>query len=84
MTNYHRLINFLGFARSFLIRNNPVMLIKNGFVNTLKDFLSMSKKLKMAKYRVSYQQYKLQQMEQLIAKNNDHMFLRGNKINETR
>ena len=47
----------------------------------IKDYLTMNKKLKMAKYRLNYQMYKLNQMEQLIAENNDHVFLRGNKIN---
>ena len=46
--------------------------------------LGRKKKLKMAQYRVNYQQYKLQQMEQLIAENNEHVFLRGNKLNELR
>ncbi|MEI3254316.1 MAG: hypothetical protein V8R83_03255 [Candidatus Gastranaerophilaceae bacterium] len=47
----------------------------------VKDYLTMNRKLKMAKYRVNYQMYKLNQMEQLIAENNEHVFLRGNKLN---
>ena len=38
----------------------------------------------MAQYRVNYQHYKLRQMEQLIAENNEHVFLKGNKLNELR
>lgn len=44
----------------------------------------MNKKLKMARYRVNYQMYKLNQMETLIAENNEHAFLRGKKLNQTR
>ncbi len=49
-----------------------------------KDIFTVKRKLKMAQYRVNYQQYKLRQMEQLIAENNEHVFLRGNKLNELR
>lgn len=50
----------------------------------LKGFFSMNKKRKMVKYRLNYQLYKLNQMEKLIAQNNDHVFLKGNKFNEMR
>lgn len=76
--------NFLGFSRSFLIRKNPIKLFSKEFTAMLKNFLSMGKKRKMVKYRLNYQLYKLNQMEKLIAQNNDHVFLRGNKFNEMR
>ncbi|MGN0005232.1 MAG: hypothetical protein ACI37Z_04610 [Candidatus Gastranaerophilaceae bacterium] len=50
----------------------------------LRDFLTFSKKMKMAKYRVNYQRYKLDQMQKLIAQNNEHVFLKGRTLNETR
>ncbi len=53
-------------------------------VSQLKDFLTFSKKKKMARYRVNYQKYKLDQMEKLIAQNNEHVFLKGRTLNETR
>lgn len=59
-------------------------MLANYVVGMLKDFLTMNKKLKMAKYRVNYQMYKLNQMETLIAENNEHVFLRGKKLNQTR
>lgn len=84
MLNYQRFLNFLGFARSFLIRSNPLMRAKAELVAMLKDFFTMAKKKKMAQYRVNYQRYRLEQMERLIAENNEHVFLRGNKFNEMR
>ena len=69
--------NFLGFAKSYLIRKNPV----KAFIN---DMIAINKKRKLAKYRLNYQMYKLNQMEKLIAANNEHVFLRGNKFNEMR
>lgn len=76
--------NFLGFSKSFLIRKNPFKLLSKEFVSMLKGFFSMNKKRKMVKYRLNYQIYKLNQMEKLIAQNNEHVFLRGNKFNEMR
>ena len=83
-TNIQRFLNFLGFARGFLRRQNFIESFKKSVTKMLKDIFSVRKKLKMAQYRVNYQQYKLRQMEQLIAENNEHVFLRGNKINELR
>lgn len=83
-TNFHRFKNFLGFARGFLIRRNPIRELSKNFVEMLKDFLTMNKKLKMARYRLNYHQHQLMRMESLIAENNDHMFLKGKNINEVR
>lgn len=83
-SNYRRLMNFLGFARGFIIRKNPLKVFAKGFSNILKDFLTMNKKLKMAQYRLNYHKLQLQRMESLIAENNEHAFLRGKKINQIR
>ncbi|MFR1672963.1 MAG: hypothetical protein ACLSWI_08480 [Candidatus Gastranaerophilaceae bacterium] len=56
----------------------------DSFVEGLKDFLTMKKKLKMAQYRLNYHRHQFQKMEQLIAENNQHSFLKGNNLNETR
>lgn len=82
--NLHRLVNFLAFAKSYIIRNNPIKLFVNETRNGLKDLFSMTKKKKIARYRLNYQIYKLQQMETLIEENNEHVFLRGKKFNELR
>ena len=83
-TNIQKITSFLQFSRSFIIRNNPIKQFLNQIQASFKDFLTMNKKIKMARYRVNYQKYKLAQMEQLIAQNNEHVFLRGRTINETR
>lgn len=79
-----RLFNFMNFARHFLRRQNFVAAIQQSITAVFKDIFTVKKKLKMAQYRVNYQQYKFRQMEQLIAENNEHVFLRGNKLNELR
>ena len=83
-TNLKRLKTFLNYSRNYLKRNNPVKLLKNNVVAGLKDALSINKKKKMLKYKLKYQMHQLNQMEKLIAQNNEHTFLRGNKFNEMR
>ena len=81
MTNLQKIINFFGYLTAYFRRHNPVQSIANQLTSMIKDYLTMNRKLKMAKYRVNYQMYKLNQMEQLIAENNEHVFLRGNRLN---
>lgn len=79
-----RMINFFQFSKAYVIKNNPIKIFSETIVAQLKDFLTFSKKMKMAKYRVNYQKYKLDQMQKLIAQNNEHVFLKGRTLNETR
>ena len=79
-----RMMNFLGFAQNYIIKNNPIVAIIASLESTLRDFLTFGKKMKMAKYRVNYQQYKFNQMQELIAQNNEHVLLKGRTLNEIR
>lgn len=81
---YKKIMSFFNYARTYLMRHNPLKSLADDFVKGLKDFLTINKKLKMAKYRVNYQKYKLAQFEKLIAQNNEHFFIRGRTLNETR
>lgn len=81
---FNRLKNFLDFARAYIIKNNPLKIMLQQLAKTTKDFLTVTKKIKMARYRLNYQRYRFQQMEQLIAQNNEHLFLKGKKVNEVR
>lgn len=83
-TNYRRFMNFLGFARGFIRRKNPLKAFTQEFVEGIKDFLTMNKKLRMSQYRLNYHKHQLYKMESLIAENNEHTFLRGRNINEVR
>ena len=82
--NIKRLIDFLIYSKNFMIRKNPIKSMVNSIVDGLKNFLTMKKKLKMAQYRLNYHRHQFQKMEQLIAENNQHSFLRGSHLNETR
>lgn len=81
LLNMQKFVNFFGYLTAYFRRHNPVQLLMQQVSMMIKDYLTMNRKLKMAKYRVNYQMYKLNQMEQLIAENNEHVFLRGNKLN---
>ena len=82
--NIKRLVNFLGFARSFFVRNNPIKALAVSLLSSLKEMLTIRQKLKMAKYRVNYHKHQLYKMESLIAESNEHTFLKGKNLNETR
>ncbi len=82
--NLKRLKTFLNYSRNYLKRNNPIKVLKKEIVAGLKDALSINKKKKMLQYKLKYQMHQLNQMERLIAQNNEHTFLRGNKFNEMR
>ena len=82
--NIKRIIDFLIYSRNFLIRKSPFKSIANSIVDNIKEFLTMKKKLKMAQYRLNYHRHQFQKMEQLIAENNQHSFLKGKNLNETR
>ncbi len=82
--NVKRIMDFLIYSKNFLLRKSPFKAMKNAIVEGLKDFLTMKKKLKMAQYRLNYHRHQFQKMEQLIAENNQHIFLKGNNLNETR
>lgn len=56
----------------------------NSVVEGVKDFLTVKKKLKMAQYRLNYHRHQLQKMEQLIAENSEHSFLKGSHLDQKR
>ena len=79
-----RLMNFMNFAQSFFKRKNPFKALFVSLLSSLKEMLTIRQKLKMAKYRVNYHKYQLHKMESLIAESNEHTFLKGKNLNETR
>lgn len=83
-TSLRRIRNFINFTRAFFIRKNPFKMLVDEIVGNLKDMFSVRQKLKMAQYRVNYHKHQLMKMESLIAENNEHTFLKGKNLNETR
>ena len=82
--NLKRLVNYINFAKSFFKRKNPFKALLISLLTSLKEMLTIRQKLKMAKYRVNYHKHQLYKMESLIAESNEHTFLKGRNLNETR
>ncbi len=82
--HFMRLRRFLNFSLRYFERHKPLQSFQAGILNSIKDILGIYKKAKMAKFRVTYQQYQLNKMEKLIAQSNEHFFLKGQQLNETR
>lgn len=79
-----RIVDFLIYSKNYFIRKNPIQGIVNSVVEGVKDFLTVKKKLKMAQYRLNYHRHQLQKMEQLIAENSEHSFLKGSHLDQKR
>ena len=79
-----RIVDFLIYTTNYFIRKNPIQGIVNSVVEGVKDFLTVKKKLKMAQYRLNYHRHQLQKMEQLIAENSEHSFLKGSHLDQKR
>lgn len=81
---FKRILDFLIYTKNYFIRMNPIQMMINSFVEGIKDFLTIKKKLRMAQYRLNYHQHQLNKMEQLIAENSQHNFLKGSNLDQKR
>lgn len=79
-----RILDFLLYAKNYFIRKNPIQSVTNSIVEGIKDFLTVKKKLRMAQYRLNYHRHQLNKMEQLIAENSQHNFLKGANLDQKR
>ncbi len=81
---WKRILDFLMYTKNYLIRRNPIQAILTSIVEGIRDFLTIKKKLKMAQYRLNYHRHQLEKMEQLIAQNSQHNFLKGAHLDQKR
>lgn len=82
--SFKRFVNFMNYTQSFFRRKNPFKALLASLLTSLKEMLTIRQKLKMTKYRVNYHKHQLYKMESLIAESNEHTFLKGKNLNETR
>ena len=75
---------FLKYSEGFLKRHSLTKGLTEAVTNGMKDALTIRKKVKIAEYRVNYHKNQLRKMESLIANDNEHTFLRGQKLNQLR
>jgi len=78
------MMTFLKYSQGFLKRHPIGAYFLQTVVNSLKDLLTIRKKVKIAEYRVNYHKNQLKKFETLIANDNEHTFLRGTKLNQLR
>lgn len=74
---------FLKYTKSYFKRHNPFKDLKANITNMFNDAFNLQKKAKMAKRRLNYQRYRLNKLEQVLAQNSDHVFLKGRTLNRT-
>lgn len=79
-----RILDFLIYTKNYFIRKNPIQSMTSSIVEGIKDFLTVKKKLRMAQYRLNYHRHQLNKMEQLIAENSQHNFLKGANLDQKR
>lgn len=79
-----RIMDFLIYTKNYFIRKNPLQSVTESIVDGIKDFLTVKKKLRMAQYRLNYHRHQLNKMEQLIAENSQHSFLKGSNLDQKR
>ena len=79
-----RITEFLIYTKNYMIRKNPLQSVTASIVEGIKDLLTVKKKLRMAQYRLNYHRHQLNKMEQLIAENSQHNFLKGSNLDQKR
>ena len=79
-----RLINFIGFTKAYMRKNNPIKKIISQLIEAYTELTTMKKKLKRIENRINYERYKLKKTELILAQNSDHLFLRGRSLDSTR
>ena len=74
----------MNFVIAFISKKaKPMSSIANA-INSFQELLSLKKKLKKIEYRINYEKYKLNKTELILAQNQDHVFIKGRKLNQTR
>lgn len=53
-------------------------------INSFQELFSLKQKLKKIQYRINYEKYKLKKTELILAQNQDHVFIKGRKLNQIR
>lgn len=82
--NKKKFINYMNFVIAFLRKKAKPMQSLNQALASVQELLSLNTKLKKIQYRVNYEKYKLKKTELILAQNQDHVFIKGRKLNQTR
>lgn len=82
--NKKKFLNFMNFLVSYLRRNAKPKDMIAQMLNSIQELLSINKMKKKIAYRINYEKYKLKKTELILAQNQDHVFIKGRKLNQIR
>ena len=74
-------VGAINLSRSYFRGHNPWQELVIALITTIKNGLTMNKKLKIAKYRVYNLQAQMNKMDKMINESNPYNFLSGGKLN---
>ena len=74
----------MNFVIAFIRKKAKPMASIAEAITSFQELLSLKKKLKKIEYRINYEKYKLKKTELILAQNQDHVFIKGRKLNQTR
>lgn len=78
-----RALNYIGYFPKFIKRKNPIGQLAKQIL-AVKELFFVQQKLKRIQNRINYEKYKLKKTELILAQNQDHLFIKGRKINQIR
>ena len=82
--NKKKFFNYMNFVIAFIRKKAKPMASLAEAINSVQELFSLKKKLKKIEYRINYEKYKLKKTELILAQNQDHVFIKGRKLNQTR
>ena len=80
----HKAIGFVTFMISYMRKKNPIKRVLSDSIAYVKELASMKRKLKKIQNMINYEKYKYKKTELILAQNQEHFFLSGRSINQTR
>ncbi len=81
---FNRILLFFQFGFNSMLMHLPKIQAKDEIINSIKENLTCYKKIKVAKYRVLYAKYKVQEFEKLIKDANKKKNITGYELDEKR
>lgn len=79
MLNYF--VSLVNLSRSYFHRHNIWQEFMVALITSIKNTLTMNKKLKMARYRVYKMKSDMNKLDKMINENNPYNFMSGGKLN---
>ncbi len=79
-----RLQNFLNYLKAYLKKHVSLKMFIANTKAFFNELCNVKSKLKKIEGRINYEKYKLKKTELILAQNQEHFFLKGRSLNQTR